>query len=129
MWFYILFSLLTIIIAIVTSGYGIHIMVGAYVALCLLSIGGWQSMAGRLIGLKRLDVVKDLAPYAVLAFGCFTVAWFITRPIENLFLLCITKILIVTSLYLSIAWYSGSVILKESVDFLIKLLNNIYAKR
>ena len=120
MWFNILFSLLTIIAAIITSRYDIQVMAAAYVALCILSIGGWHYFAGKLIGLKFISLVKDIAPYLGIASGCIVIAWFLTRSIENLYLLLFSKMLIVTILYTSIIWFSGSVILKESVSFLLK---------
>ena len=122
LWYSIIISLLTLINAIITSHYGMQIMVITYVALFLLSIIGWHFFASRLIGLRVVDVLKDIAPYLTISLGGIAIAWFLTQPIENIYLLFGAKILITAVLYVSIIWFSGSVILKESISFLISAL-------
>ena len=119
--YFLFFSVLTIVIAIVTAGYNMLLMVITYNLLCMIGIGVWHYFAGKLMGLSVVTLMKDIIPYFGIAIGCITIAWLATLSIENLLFLLISKILIVASLYLSIVWLSGSIILKESILFLTNM--------
>ena len=122
MWFTILFSLLSLIIAVITAKYGMFMMITAFIVLYLLSIGGWHYFAAKLIGLKVIDVLRDILPYLAITLGSFSITWLLTCSIENLVFSCIAKILIASVLYVSIVRFSGSILLKESILFLMSHL-------
>ena len=124
--YYLFFFVLTIVITIVTAGYNMLLTVIAYNLLCMIGIVAWHYFAGKLIGLNIVTLIKDIIPYFGIAIGCIGIAWIVTIPMENLIFILISKILIVASLYLSIVWFSGSTILKESILFLTKRLKKNY---
>jgi O-antigen/teichoic acid export membrane protein len=105
--------------------FGILPMVGAYVACYFIGILIWHYFANKLIGIRLRHVLNDILPYLFITAGCFFIAWFATRNVQNLYLLCTLKIVITAPLYIVVMKYSRSVIFKESVEF---LLNRIKSK-
>jgi len=109
------------IIAIVcTLPFGFYYMVMAFVSVNILWVFIWQYFAWKYVKIRLIDAIKDVFPYLFIAVGVMLVTYFITYPIDNIYLLLAAKILIAFSLYLLIMWISNSVIFKESIDFLLK---------
>jgi O-antigen/teichoic acid export membrane protein len=100
--------------------FGILPMIGVYVACYFIGILIWHYFANKFIGIRLRHVLKDILPYLLITAGCFFVAWIATRGIQNLYLLCASKIAITAILYILIMKYSRSVIFKESVGFLLR---------
>jgi O-antigen/teichoic acid export membrane protein len=119
LWYFILYSLLTLVVSLIMIQYGILPTVVAYVAIYVISLIGWHYFAGKLIGLRPTHVLKDILPYLAITAGCFAVAWLLTQHIQNIYLLFTCKIAIVAVLYVLIMKFSGSTIFKESLGFFI----------
>jgi O-antigen/teichoic acid export membrane protein len=110
-------SLIMLTAVLLTSGYGIFVMLIAYLSVYLLSMTGWHCYAGNQIDLKAIHVLKDILPYLLITLSCLFVAWLLTLPVQNIYILCISKIITVFVLYILIMKLSRSVIFKESINF------------
>jgi hypothetical protein len=111
--------ILQLICVAVMFPFGILPMIGTYVACYFIGILIWHYFANKLIGIHLWHVLKDILPYLFITAGCFFVAWFATRGIQNPYLLCVSKIAITAILYILVMKYSRSAIFKESVEFLL----------
>jgi O-antigen/teichoic acid export membrane protein len=123
MWYNICISLITLTSVLIVVRYGILFMVIVYVTVLILSIAGWHYFAGKLIGLHLVHLLKDILPYLVIIAGCFSVAWLLTKNIQNMYLLITCKVAVVAILYILIMKFSGSIIFKESIGFLTNRIN------
>ncbi|MDR1860698.1 MAG: lipopolysaccharide biosynthesis protein [Bacteroidales bacterium] len=97
--------------------YELLTMLAVFIALYFVGLLVWHHHVYRLIGLRLRDVVKDIAPYLTITLFCFSVAWLLTRHIENLYLLLLAKILISATLYLLLLHLFKSVIFNECKEF------------
>ena len=93
-------------------------MVVFFIILNILWLGVWQWFAHRLIGLRLWDVLKDIVPFLVFTIAVMATTWWLTRGVENPYLLLISKILIAAMLYAGIMWLSGAKIMRESMAYL-----------
>ena len=98
--------------------YGLRTMVVFFICVNILWLLVWQWFAHRLVGLKLWDVLRDIVPFLVFTILVMGVTWWLTRSIENLWLLLVSKILIAASLYAGIMWLSGARIMRESINYL-----------
>jgi O-antigen/teichoic acid export membrane protein len=102
--------------------WGIYPMVISYIFVCFIGLSIWQYYLKKLIGLRLRDVLKDIFPYLTITLGCLFVAWFLTRNIQNLYILLSSKIAITALLYILIMKFSNSVMFKESMDYIRKII-------
>lgn len=100
--------------------YGIHTMLAVYVAVNIAWLGVWHYFVWREIRLGFLHALKDIFSFGIIAAAVMAGVAFITRPIENIYLLALAKILSAAALYTIILWASGSVTFKESLQYLLK---------
>lgn len=101
-----------------THPWGIYTMVAAYILVYFVMFFIWNLFAHRLIGIKMSVVLKDVSPYLFVVLFSFSIAWLLTKSIENIYLIFFLKILISTVIYLLIMRFCGAVVYKESVSFL-----------
>ena len=100
--------------------YGIHTMLAVYVAVNIAWLGVWHYFVWREIRLGFFHALKDIFSFGIIAAAVMAGVAFITRPIENIYLLALAKILSAAALYIIILWASGSVTFKESLQYLLK---------
>lgn len=100
--------------------YGIHTMLAVYVAVNIAWLGVWHYFVWREIRLGSFHALKDIFSFGIIAAAVMAGVAFITRPIENIYLLALAKILSAAALYTIILWASGSVTFKESLQYLLK---------
>jgi len=98
--------------------FGPKAMVIFFIAINILWLLVWQWFAHRLVGLRLWDVLRDTIPFLVFTLFVLAVTWWITRGIENLWLLLISKIVIAAVLYAGIMWVSGAKIMRESIEYI-----------
>ena len=103
---------------IVLHPYGLTTMLIFFIALNIAWLFIWQWFAWRLIGLRLWDALKDVVPFLLLAVGVMVATYFITLPIENIYLLLAAKILTAVVLYAGLTWLSGAKIMREAVSYL-----------
>ncbi|MDE6633749.1 MAG: lipopolysaccharide biosynthesis protein [Bacteroidaceae bacterium] len=100
--------------------WGLKVMVMFFITLNILWLFVWQWFAHRLIGLRLWDVLRDVVPFLAFTVLVMGATWWITRPITNLYLLLVGKIVIATTLYAGITWLSGAKIMRESINYIFK---------
>lgn len=120
MWNSISLSILQIIAVCAMFPYGLEWMLRVFVMINISWLFVWLVFVKREIGLTLRDMLKDISPYMLLSIALVVVAHYATRSIENLHLSMAAKILIVGSLYVLTLWKLHSVILQESIEFLLK---------
>ncbi len=118
MWCTIGLSVLILSGLILLRSFGLTLMVKYFVTINVLWLFVWQWFAWRLIGLRLLDAVRDVAPFMLTAAAVMALVRWSTSPIQNLYLLLATKILLAAGLYLIIIWLSGAHILREAMEYL-----------
>lgn len=100
--------------------YGIRAMVLFFIIVNILWLLVWQSFAWHLIRLRLRDVVRDVAPFFLFSVLVMAVSWGVTRPVGNIWLMLIAKVVVAAVLYVGILWICGAKILRESLQYLIK---------
>lgn len=120
MWNSISLSILQIIAVCAMFPYGLEWMLRVFVMINISWLFVWFVFVKREIGLTLRDMLKDISPYMLLSVALVVVAHYATRSIENLYLSMAAKFLIVGSLYVLTLWKLHSVILQESIEFLLK---------
>ena len=99
---------------------GIYTMVIAYTILNIVWVFVWHFFTRRLMGYRLLSFLKDILPFALAATVVMFVTGFVTKSIENLWLLLISRVIIAALLYYLVMRISGAVILKECIAFITK---------
>lgn len=82
--------------------YGIQAIVNAYSLFFILWILVWHFFTARLISLSLYELLSDLAPFLFAAAAVMLAVHFLTLPIQNLYLLLGTRILLAAALYAGI---------------------------
>lgn len=100
--------------------YGIYYMISYFIIVNILWILVWQWFAWKIVRLSFLAVFKDVAPFFAFALGVMVATWYVTSPIENMYIALIAKIVIAATLYIGLTYLSGAVIMRETIDYLIK---------
>ena len=98
--------------------YGLLPMVVYFVALNISWLAIWQWFAWRLTGLTFMEALKDTIPFLVFTLIVLGLTWWLTRGIENLWLLMLSRILLAAVLYAGIMWVSGAKIMRESIHYI-----------
>lgn len=119
MWSTIALCLLLLGAVIGAYPFGFEWMLWAFVGINIGWLLVWWWFVHREIGLRFIEMLRDLSPYlllsAALSIGCH----YLLADIDNIYVSLLLKVLIVGILYLGILWMAGSVILKESIAFLL----------
>lgn len=111
------------LIALHLNGYGMMPMVVFFIVLNVLWLGIWQWWANRLIGLRWRWAALDTMPFLFFTLAVLAVTWWLTRPIENLWLLMLSRIVMAAALYTGIMWMSGARIMRETIGYLLHMLH------
>lgn len=121
MWNTISLGLTQILIMILSYPYGIPIMIKLYVGINIMWMFVWQYFVWKEIGLSLTEALKDILPYFVASSATMLITGYITGTfISNIYLSFISKILMAAGIYITVVWLSGSVIIKESYNYLVK---------
>ncbi len=102
------------------SIWGIQTMVTAFVTVQVLWLGVWQLMARRLVGLRFLDMLKDVCPFLLSALACVGIAYVATRGIDSPVVTIIVRMVLVALLYMSVMKVARVKIFNECIQFLFK---------
>ena len=97
---------------------GLLLMITTYVVIYLVWMFVWHFFLQREIPLTLLVALKDILPFAFLATLSMVITYYLTRGIENIYILLIVRILIAAVIYLGTVWLTGAKILRESLAFL-----------
>ena len=99
---------------------GITIMVMAYTIFNILWLGAWMPSAKRIIGLRFLNVLKDIVPFMFCGALVMLATHFATMAISNIYLLLVVRVLIAAALYFGMMRLLNVVILRECMQFILK---------
>jgi O-antigen/teichoic acid export membrane protein len=99
---------------------GITIMVMAYTIFNILWLGAWMPSAKRIIGLRFLNVLKDIVPFMFCGALVMVATHFVTMAISNIYLLLVVRVLIAAALYFGMMRLLNVVILRECMQFILK---------
>lgn len=108
------------ILMIALHSYGLEVMVKAFITVNVLWTLVWHFFAWRLIRISLWDVIRDIAPFAIITLLSIGASWFITRGIDSKPLLLVCKILTTAVFYVGILYVSNANILRESMQYLFK---------
>lgn len=122
LWVNLFFGLMQLSVALVMLKYGILWLVFANVMGYIVLLGAWQCIIKRLIGITHIQAIKALGAYLLPTLLAFTITYYLTSPITNLYLLMASKIVIAAALYIGIMKLCRSVILDESIAFITSRL-------
>lgn len=120
MWNNLVQSVVQLTIALLAYPYGMVWMLRLFVAINVAWLFVWHFFVHREIGLRLRELLTDILPYLLLASTLTVSAYFLTQPIENIYLRLLTKVLFVAIGYMSILWKSDSVIFHECINFIRK---------
>jgi hypothetical protein len=95
------------------------IVVG-YTMITILWLLVWQFVANRLIGLRLLDMLKDVAPFCLLALLVMVVTYVATQFITSYVLLLICRVLMAVVLYYLALKLLRVKILSECEEFFLR---------
>lgn len=104
---------------VLLHSYGLYVMVFYFIGINVAWLFVWQYFAYRLIGLRLWEALSDVLPFLLLSAACMALTWWITRPIESLWLLLAAKVVLAAVFYVTAIWISGARIMRESVDYLL----------
>ena len=113
-------SVLQLITACISYPYGITTMIYLFVAINILWMFVWYLFARREIPLTLWSILKDIAPYFLLAASLTITAHYITLGITSLYLSLAIKVVFVASLYALVLWKMQSVIFNECIQLIKK---------
>ncbi len=102
------------------AGYGIKWMVITYVVTYFIFLFFWHYWVYRIIHMKIVYLAKDVLPYLLITVGVFVLVSFLIRFFSNNYTLLFLKIVLSIFLYVSILWFSRSVVFRDCVYLLIK---------
>ena len=120
MWNTIVLSLTQLAAAIVVHPYGLQCMLRVFVAIHVAWLFVWFAFARREIGMKLTHLLRDISPYLLLSAALAVGTVVITRPIDNIYLSLLGKVVIMAGLYALVLHRLDSVIFRESVAFLLR---------
>lgn len=104
---------------VLLHSYGLYVMVFYFIGINVAWLFVWQYFAYRLIGLRLWEALSDVLSFLLLSAACMALTWWITRPIESLWLLLVAKVVLAAVFYVTAIWISGARIMRESVDYLL----------
>ena len=85
-----------------------------------LWLGAWMPSAKRIMGLRFLNVAKDIAPFMLCGALVMVATYFATMAISNIYLLLVVRILMATVLYYGVMRMLNVVILRECMQYILK---------
>ena len=118
MWCTIVLCLVILSAIIAAYPFGFEWMLRVFVAIHVTWLLVWFWFVHREIGLRFIDMLRDISPYLLLAAALTIGCHFLTNGISNIYVSIVVKIVVVALLYVGILWMAGSVILHQGIEFL-----------
>ena len=121
MWNNIATGLVLIAVCALFFQQGVTAMVIAYTVVHVLFLAVWHRSVNRYIRYPLGVFLWDIGFFMAISAVTMVVTYFITIPIQNIYLLCISRILIAAAIYLVTMRLSGAEIYKECRLFVLQL--------
>ena len=128
MWCTIALVASVFVAAIGMKPFGMTWMLRVFVGINIGWLFVWHALVHRTIGLRLIDMLRDIIPYMLLAAALCALAYYLLLGVGSPWLSLVAKVLGVGAAYCLILWLSGSVIFREAVDFLLKRKNKTIDK-
>lgn len=120
MWCSIAQIVLQIAVILCFHGQGIMGMVRAYTLFNIAWLAAWHIFTSRLIRLRAVDVVLDVAPFAAVAILTMAVAYFCPQQIGDMRLRLVARIAVAAVVYVGVMKLLRVRILDECINFIIR---------
>ena len=120
MWNMILINVVQLLVLLLMMKQGILLMVTAYISVNIGWLLIWHFFAHRLIRIRLVHVLKDIAPYLLTCVLAIGLAYLASSGLHSIYTRIVVKIAVTAAVYLAVLWTSGSVIFHESVEYLKK---------
>jgi len=117
MWLNLCQIALVITAVLACRHWGIKIMVLSFAAITILWLLAWQTMARREIGVRFVDVFRDIAPFMLAAIAIMVVTYFSTAWLSGQWLLLIGRVALAAALYLLVMKLLHVKMLEECIAF------------
>ncbi len=118
MWLNISQIVLQLVLIFLTYQEGIETVVAAYTILNVLWLLVWQIYAKKMIGVRLWDVLKDTIPFALISMAIMVLVWWMTKGIDNNYLLLAVRIVLAAILYAVVMKLLKVKMMDECVKFL-----------
>lgn len=117
MWCTVLLIVAQVGLIVICYQKGIVFMVSVYTAITILWLGVWQFFAHKEIGIRFIDILKDICPYLLTSVAVMISTYLITLWIQSLLLLLLTRVVLAALLYYIVMKLGGSQTLKECLNY------------
>jgi len=104
---------------------GIVTIIYAYSVLTILWLFVWQIIGHQLIGIRFIDMLKDIVPFAVISIAVMVTTWYATSFISNIYLLLACRVLLAAGLYILVMKMLKVRIMDECINFILKKKSNV----
>jgi O-antigen/teichoic acid export membrane protein len=113
-------TLLITILCVKALGGNVREMVISWVCITILWIAIWHYFVWKEISFSPLQALRDIMPFLLIAAFTMGLTYLLTQGIQSLPLLLISRLLIASTIYLSILLLLGAHILKECLGYIFK---------
>lgn len=113
-------TLLITILCVKALGGNVREMVISWVCITILWIAIWHYFVWKEISFSPLQAIRDIMPFLLIAAFTMGLTYLLTQGIQSLPLLLISRLLIASTIYLSILLLLGAHILKECLGYIFK---------
>lgn len=120
MWLNIGQIVLQILVIIGCYRYGMQTMVSVYSAFIIMWLLPWQLSAGRLIGYRWTDMLRDVMPFALASAAVMLATHYATAAVQQPHLLILLRIAMAAVLYYVVMKIARVQILRECEQFVMK---------
>lgn len=119
LWNTVALCLSALVLALVLAPLGLRAMLVGFVSLNVGWTAVWQWFVRKTAGLGYRAAFGDVLPFALTAGASVAAAGWLTRGMEGLWGPLALKIAVTAVLYVGVLWGAGSVILRESLAYLL----------
>lgn len=112
-----------LLIALALVPMGVYVMLIGYVISCYVSLLLLHLFVNRVLPYSLYKLIFDIGVYFCSAFIALCISWLVVHNMCNIYMIFCFKIVIFTIAYILVLWSGGSVLLKETILFIIKRNN------
>ena len=109
---------------IIIHPYGLKAMIVFFVTINILWLFVWHYFAWRMVRLSLWSVLKDVIPFLFISLAVMLFTWWVTKPIDNIYIAITAKIIIAATLYISVMYFSKAKIMRESIGYIFRKIDN-----
>jgi hypothetical protein len=83
----------------------------------------WFGLVKRKIGYRLIQLAQDIVPFLGCTLGVIILVWYVTLQIQNVYVLFLTKVLLVAGSYCLIMRIFRANIYQESIHYFLRILH------